>query len=225
LGEEPRRVLVATIGFTADFVLRRISDEGRTAYSRVVAVALDSGDRVARQRVEATFNMLASLLRNLQIESELRFIKPEKAVAQGKDVLNHALKHAGSNGTVEVYLTGGPRIAVAALTLAAILYEADLGAPGRIMIVSYGEAFESRLHVDAATVVKLVLISGDAQARAILEELRRSGTLTPQDLLKRTGMPRSTLYKKLNDLKNMGLIVYDETARGYKLAPQVEALL
>ncbi len=220
-----QRILVATIGFTADFVLRRITDVGRNQYRKVLAVALDSGDQVARQRVEATFKMLESLLDTLQIESELEYIPPERAVSKGKDVLDRALREAGSNGIVEVYLTGGPRIAVTALAIAAILYEADIGAKGRIQVISYGEAFESKIEIDAAAAVKLVKISGDRLARNIIEELRRNGALTSNQLLKTLDMPRSTLYKKLNDLKILGIIVYDEENRHYRLAPNVEPLV
>ncbi len=223
-GGGARRVMVATIGFTADFVLRRISDLGRNAFSRIIAVALDSGDETARQRVENTFRMLQSLLTSLGIPSDLYYLRPDKAVARGKDVIDKAARIAGDKGIVEVYLTGGPRIAVTALAVAAILYEADLGAPGRIKLVSYGEAFETKVEIDAATAVKLVLLSNDEHARRIIEELRRSGPLTPNQLQERLGMARSTLYKKLGELRRSGIVVYDEETRLYRLSPQAEQL-
>jgi CRISPR-associated protein Csa3 len=207
--------LVASVGFTVDFILRRVAAGGEPRPSRVVAAGLYT-DPSSWRRVEEAARLLGVYLSKLGVDLSLeRLPANSRLVAEASSLLHRE----AARGPVELYLTGGPRLLVVAL------YTAALTLPPRIMdrvrIVSYGEGFPARLEVRPSTLARLASI--DEASRRILEAIR-AGARTASSILSRTGLPRSTLYKKLRELREAGLVEPGEKGV-WMLPPHVEQLI
>ncbi|MCE4602528.1 MAG: CRISPR-associated CARF protein Csa3 [Desulfurococcales archaeon] len=194
--------MIATLGFGIDFIVRRLADLRGESVSRIVVVGLYT-DKSSWQRIEQTYSILAAYLTGQGIGSRLERIDLHKGglVRQARDIIARTMAES-SDDLIELYLTGGPRILLAtfytaALTLSRVWAE-------RIRISVYGEGFPASLTVE--TSVLLVLASIDEVSRRILEYIR-DGYNNVHNLRAALGLPRSTLYKKLKDLEDLGLIV------------------
>ncbi len=213
-------VLVATIGFTVDFVMRRVADLGRGSVSRVIALGIHVGDEAAWRRVEQAFKLLSGYLSGLGIDSELARVRLGPGMVRSiRDALARASSLAGPDGTVEAYLTGGPRILVAATIIAAMTSTPEVR--DRLRIVVYGEGFEGALNLQVGPIVEYLKLRG-GEAR-IIEEIARLGEATAAQLLGVLGVKRSTLYKKLAELEARGLLRRD--GRGWRVHETLEAIL
>lgn len=215
------RVLVAGMGFTVDFVLRRVADLGRGEVLRVILVGLRTEDRVSWERVLEAHRILSGYLKALGIESELVEAPASEAGLLGRvrDALARAASLAGEDGLVEVYLTGGPRILCLALTLASLTLPP--GPRRRVRLVAYGEGFEARLEVRADSLAALLQL--DEEHRALLEALARLGRARASRLLEELGWNRSTLYLRLSRLEALGLVA--RSGGEWMVHPAVEPLL
>ncbi|GAB6148789.1 hypothetical protein [Stetteria hydrogenophila] len=212
------RVLVASLGFTVDFVLRRVADLGRGGVSRLLGVALYT-DEGAWRRVEASFALLKRYLEGVGVGAELHRVTVGGLVREARDALARAYSLAGGDGVVEVFITGGPRILGAALAVAALTSSREVR--DRLVLTAYGEGFEARLEVEVGRLARLLCL--DEQSQAILRELAGLGEARAEELRLRLGLKRSTLYKKLKDLQEAGLA---ESAGGrWRLHPSLEPLL
>ncbi len=198
-------VVVASIGFSADLIMRRIA---RGGVRELIAVGLDAGDN-AVERVESTFNLLKVYLNSMRIPSELRIIKlrgggePWFPIAEARNIIAEALARSGGEG-VELLLSGGPRMLVVGLLAAALSMRKDEA--NRIKVLVYGEGFPGRLELRLGPLASLLCLS--PRDRALLE-LIAAGYRETSVLLEKSGLPRSTLFKKLNELERLGLIRRD----------------
>lgn len=201
MGDDGRYVVLASIGFSADFVLRRISDiRGVEGPSLVIAVGLDVGDG-QWDRVERTFLVLRHYLASIGLESRLLRIRlSSDIVRECRDAIIEALAKAGQ-GVVELFLSGGPRLLVVSLLSAAFTLEDRY--VDRVRVVSYGEGFPGSVAYRLSILRALSRLDPVEISilRAIREERRRVG-----DLLEVLDIPRSTLYLKINKLIKMGLV-------------------
>ncbi|MCE4611615.1 MAG: hypothetical protein F7B17_06575 [Desulfurococcales archaeon] len=224
-------VLVASIGFTVDFVAKRVNDIGREKLAETYLVGLYTGDEGAWRRVEQAYNLLANYLKAINVDSELVKVGSGPGLMGSlRNLLYNARRKAsayGFQGVVEVFVTGGPRLLSLAMSLAALLIEAEERAVGeglrvRSRIVAYGEAFEDSLTVDVGNFVKL--FSLDKLSWRILRELRSERSA--KELISSLQTPKSTLYKRLGDLKNAGIIEPSPSRQGYwRLSPSIEDLV
>ena len=197
------RVLVASLGFTVDFAVRRVADLGRGEVRHFIGVGLHSGDEDVWKRVEEAFKLLSHYLTSLGIPSELRVVRLGRSmVREARDALARASSLAGPGGLVEVYLTGGPRILTATLVIAALTSTPEVR--DKIVITAYGEGFKADFQVHVGLLAKL--LSLDEASLGIVHTLARTGGLRAEDLRNTLGMKRSTLYKKLKELSGMGLL-------------------
>jgi CRISPR-associated protein Csa3 len=194
-------VILASIGFSADFVLRRVSDiRGVEGPSLVVAVGLDVGDG-QWERVERTFLVLKHYLASIGVNSRLvRVGLSSNIIRECKDAILEALTDAGQ-GIVELFLSGGPRILLVSLLSAAFILEEKY--IDRIRIVSYGEGFPGSVAF-RLSVLRLLSRLDDDEIK-ILKAIR-NGHKRVRDLLEILDMPRSTLYLKINKLIRNGLV-------------------
>ncbi|MCE4615845.1 MAG: CRISPR-associated CARF protein Csa3 [Aeropyrum sp.] len=201
-------LLIATMGFTVDFIIRRIADIKREEnVHRLMAVGLDAGDGMWR-RVEQTYSLLSTYLTSINVESSLHRLEiTPTLIPEARDIIALGLAEAGE-GDVELFLTGGPRMLVVAMLLAAMSLRGSEAR--RIRVVSYGEGFPGSIKARLHHIT--VLHRLDDKSRAILEALRE-GSRTPDELRRRTGLKRSTLYMKLEDLRREGLIVSEGRGR------------
>lgn len=201
---------MASIGFSADFVLRRITDvQSRRRVDHVLAVGLDAGDGLW-SRVEQTFSILRHYLTGVGISSELRKIRlSHRMIKDARDEIAYGVSLVGDNGILELFLSGGPRMLIVSLMTAA--YSLDERLVDRIRIVSYGEGFPGSVEIGLRQL--RVLSTLDSKSKRILE-LIRNGVNEVKDLIKMLDMSRSTLYLKLDELRAMGLI-YNSRGKWY----------
>ncbi|NPA96597.1 MAG: hypothetical protein GXO32_03225, partial [Crenarchaeota archaeon] len=172
------------------------------------------------QRIEQTYHILSTYLKSQGIEASLEKLSIEKGslIPQARSIIETVLADHPRT-PIELYLTGGPRI------LLASFYTATLTIPDenieRIRITVYGEGFPASITVEIGRL--LILARLDEKSREILE-LIRDGYNRIESLLTRSNLPRSTLYKKLKDLENLGLII--KTGKGeYRIHPAIEQLI
>ena len=225
------RVLLASMGFTIDFIARRIARGERV--SRVVAVGLKLlEDPGSWDRVENAYRILEHYLKSSQIRGELRSIEyspqwpTERLLGQSKRLLDEMLglpevQAAGDCG-LEVYLAGGPRILVTSMAVMAFAASLDPYKGRSICITSSGEGFEAWAEVRPRLLIELANM--DEEDKRLLLLLRDTGG----DILevrRRTGWPRSTLYKRLEELRERGLVERGDKRGVWKVHPLVDELL
>ncbi len=188
--------IVAPIGFTMDFVLRRVLALGSRRVAGVVLVSLDAGGESSKRRVESTVKSLEAILAQQGVIVEHRSLRPgHDLIPRARDAIARA-RSLSPEGDVELYLTGGPRMLVVALLLASLT-----GEPARVVVE--GEAFDAVLQFETSIVQRLQCL--DETSKRILAAVLRGAT-TPKEVQAATGLPRSTVYKKLRDLEEAGLI-------------------
>ena len=129
-------VLVASLGFSPEFVLRRIA-RGGEGLGRVVVVGLWT-DGASWGRVEDAFSSIRYFCGKLGVECVLeRVVLGEGLVSQLLSILE---REARGFGGVELFLTGGPRIVVVGFVIAGLLLDYSL--QERVTLVVWGEGFE-----------------------------------------------------------------------------------
>ena len=200
------RVLVASLGFTVDFSVRRVADLGRGEVTYFIGVGLHSGDDEIWKRVEEAFKLLSHYLTSLGIPSELRVVRlGGSMIREARDALARASSLAGPDGLIEVYVTGGPRILTATLVIAALTLTPKIR--DRTVITAYGEGFKADFQVNVGVLAKL--LSLDETSIRIIHTLARTGGMKAENLRNTLGLKRSTLYKKLKELADNGLVYSD----------------
>lgn len=190
-----RRTLVATFGFDIDFVLRRLAS-GR--FNRVVLLALYTSEEAYR-RVEKAYHTLSIVCKSMNTVCELEKLEPAKIFRSVLSILRKAVEESES---IEVYLTGGPRLlvtAVVALTLSLPKHLVD-----KVDVVVEGEGFECEARINASKLVEALKL-GERDLKVLLE-LQARGPSRISELTEYTEIPRSTLYRKLEDLQVKGLV-------------------
>ncbi|MEN2999486.1 MAG: hypothetical protein ABDH61_02795, partial [Acidilobaceae archaeon] len=115
------KCLAATLGFDADFVLRKLAAE---RHDRVACVGLEV-EQQAWSRVEKTFSLIGYYCNTLGMSCELTKVAKENIVGRLKEVLEEL---ANSCDSLTLYLTGGPRIVVVSAFLASLLLPPPLAA-------------------------------------------------------------------------------------------------
>jgi CRISPR-associated protein Csa3 len=203
-----RRVLLASFGFDVDYVLRRLSSQ---KYSRVVLLGLRT--REGFERVKKAYSTLSIVCTSLKIDCVLEPIDPSNLV---RSVYSTLLGETRGADEVEVYLTGGPRILVTALILSTLMLP-ELEAT-RIKLVVEGEGFECSMSISVKYLISRLRL--DDRDKAILVALEE-GRLLLSEVVKKTGLPKSTVHRRLEELVDKGLVVKTE-AETYMAEPYVD---
>ncbi|MCE4628244.1 MAG: hypothetical protein F7C34_03745 [Desulfurococcales archaeon] len=219
MSEAPSIRMIASLGFGIDFIVRRLADLRGERVSEIVAVGLYT-DEQSWSRVEQTYSILSAYLRSQGISSRLERVDLGRGglVAQAREIIARVIGES-SGEIVELYLTGGPRLLLAAFYTAALTLPRDWADAVRVSV--YGEGFPASLVVEIG---KLLVLAGlDEASKRILRYIK-DGYSEVHSLLTVTGMPRSTLYKRLKELEKLGLIV--RAGRGeLRVHPSLEELL
>ena len=206
------RLLVVTLGFDERFALRAL---GEHRPSRLYALALYT-DESSWSRVSKAFSQLRLFAGQLGVEAELirvdyRGERVSVLVGRLKPLLEGLVEDSG--GTV-LALTGGPRLLVVAVLVAALSLPERL--VERIVLRLEGEGFDA---VVVEPLANLRYAELDPTARRVLRLLvdaRREGRwVGPTEVSERLGIPKSTAYKKLQELVARGLAEYDQRSRRY----------
>jgi len=192
------RTLIASFGFDIDFVLRRLAS-GK--YDRVVLVALKTTDGF--ERVKKAYSTLSLVCTSLKVDCVLEPITPSVILRSVQSLL---LNEAEKADELEVYLTGGPRILVTTLLLSVTMLARDHALKTQVLVE--GEGFECimRIYVNSL----LGRLSLDERDKIIISMLEGE-KLTLGEIARRTGIPKSTVHRRLEELIEKGLITKTET--------------
>lgn len=195
-----KKALIASFGFDIDFVLRRLASR---EYSKVVLLALYTSEE-AFKRVEKAYHTLSVVCKSLQdVECHLEKIEPEKSLRSLLSIIKY---NAEKHEKVELYLTGGTRILVAMTLASAILLPKYLAS--KIEIIVEGEGFECETKINLSKYQELVKL--DERDKKIIFELHARGPLKLSQLEEYTEIPRTTLYRRLEELVEKKLVKKEE---------------
>jgi len=188
--------LIATLGFDADLVLRRLTRRGGYKSIKCLSIRVDE---TSFRRVENAFSTVKFVADKLNIPAEHRYFEPGRGLVRG--VLAEVEKEA-ARGLVEVYLSGGPRLLVAAALLATLLV--DPAFQENVTISLEGEGFEGEIKARAGWLKKLLGLGGEEVE--IIQYIAGRETAKPSNLVKDLKIPKATAYKKLRKLAEEGLL-------------------
>jgi len=206
--------LIATLGFDADFTLRRLM---RGAPGRVVLLALKV-DEGSWARVDLAFKLIQAFCSYRRIDCILEPVSIDRPVMEVYSILKRELE--GVKKRLELFLTGGPRIMVVSTLLAALLLPPEYSR--KVKAVVEGEAFTASLEVDIGTLQKLLTLD-HVERRILLTLLEHQQGLTAPRIAIISKTPRTSTYRKLHSLENLGLV---ERADGkYKLVDMLRDLM
>lgn len=191
------KILVASFGFDIDFVVRRLASKG---FKKIVLLTLYTNEEAFR-RIEKAYHTLSIVCKSMNIECRIEKLEPDKLM---RSILSIIQAEVGDPKAerVEVYLTGGPRMLVIATLISALLLPERL--VNKVDIVVEGEGFDCEAEIDLAKL--LALLKLDSTNRKIVFELQTRGPQGLSELENLTGIPRSTLYRRLKELIEQGLI-------------------
>ncbi|MCE4611272.1 MAG: hypothetical protein F7B17_04800 [Desulfurococcales archaeon] len=204
------RTLLASLGFSPEFILKRIARDG--GVERLVMVGLWV-EKQSWARVEDAFNSIKFFCGKVGVECVLeRVVLGRGLISQ----LHSILRREASWRTVELFLTGGPRIVVVGFVVAGLMLDSRL--QDRVEIVVWGEGFEGELRVRLSQLSKLILLD-EVERRIVVKLAQSPGGLRPSEVLKELGIARSTFYKKVKRLIEAGIVIEDSGV--YKLSPPI----
>ncbi|MEM1831016.1 MAG: CRISPR-associated CARF protein Csa3 [Desulfurococcaceae archaeon] len=189
------KTLVATFGFDIDFVLRRLASR---EYGSVVLLALKTSEEAYR-KVEKAYSTLKIVCESLRISCSLNDLEPEVIARSIPSILKNI---AEKSERVELFLTGGPRILVVTTLLSALLLPKYLAE--KINIIVEGEGFECENTINLSKYQELARL--DERDMRILLELQARGPQRLGELEKHTEIPRSTLFRRLEELTAKKLV-------------------
>ena len=203
-----KRVLLASFGFDIDYVLRRLATQ---RYSRVVLLGLKT--REGFERVKKAYSTLSIVCSSLKVDCVLEPIEPSNMLRSTYSTL---LGEARGAEEVEVYLTGGPRILVTALIISTLTLPEPEAT--RTKLVVEGEGFECSMSISVRDLINRLRL--DDRDKTILVSLEE-GRLTLSEIVKKTGLPKSTVHRRLEELVEKGLVAKTE-AETYITKPYVD---
>lgn len=192
-----KKLLIASFGFDIDFVLKKLASE---KYDRVVLVALKT--QSGFERVRKAYSMLSIICNSLKLDCVLETIPPGSLSTTIYSLLEREIE---TSDEVEVYLTGGPRILVVSLLTSALMLLDTKAVKTRIVVE--GEGFECTMKINLSLL--LTLLKLDEKDKLIVENLRNT-KYTLAEVSKRTGIPKTTLYRRTEELIEKGLVVKTE---------------
>jgi CRISPR-associated protein Csa3 len=194
------RYLVASFGFDIDFVFREMTS-GK--FDKVLLLAL----RTARgfERVQKAFATLSLICTSLRVECALEPVVPDEKML--RSVYSTLLKAASEAQELELYLTGGPRMLVVALLVAALMLPRELA--GKVSVVVEGEGFDCEMRVDPSVLAEKLRL--DEKSARIVSALE-AGRAKLSEIAREAGLPKSTAHRRLTELMESGLV--QEVAAG-----------
>jgi CRISPR-associated protein Csa3 len=193
-----KRAIIASFGFDVDFVLRRLAS---SRYDRVVLLSLKTPDGF--ERVKKAYSTLSIICNSLKIECILEPISPSLLLKSVYSILLHETR---SNDEVELYLTGGPRMLIAALLISATMLPVTEARKTRVIVE--GEGFECTLTVELSILLEILRL--DERDKSIVKTLE-SEEQTLAEVSRKTGLPKATLYRRLGELIAKGVVLKTNT--------------
>lgn len=187
------RCVVANLGFDVDFILRRLRDgdvRKLTCYGLKV-------DEQGWSRVEKTFSLVKHYCEAVKVKCSLESVSLTSLISEIKSIIERELRECES---LELFLTGGPRISVVGGLVAALLLLESLA--GRVNIRVEGETFAGALHFNVGVLIRYVTLD-EASKRIVMAAVEPRKVL---EIVKITGLPRATVYRKVERLTAIKLL-------------------
>jgi CRISPR-associated protein Csa3 len=189
-------ILIATLGFDADLILRRLTRHG--GYRAIKCLGLRV-DEASFRRVENAFSTVKFVTERLNTQAELRAFEPGRGLVRG---ITAEIEKEAAKDLVEVYLSGGPRLLIVATLIATLLVDPLF--LENITIVVEGEGFEGEIKSRADRLKKLIGLSGEEID--IIKYTAGKDAVKPLNLVKDLKIPKATAYKKLRKLATEGFL-------------------
>jgi CRISPR-associated protein Csa3 len=193
------KTLMASFGFDVDFVLRRLASS--QDYNRVILLAIQTD---GFERVKKAYSTLSLVCTSLKRECILEPIKPREDIIRS---VFSILSREVEKSYVDVYLTGGPRILVIALLLSTFMLPQELAS--KVKVIAEGEGFDCYMEFNVALIQEVLKL--DSRDKSILQMLMMYGPLTLSELAERTNLPKSTTYRRLEELMDKKLVEKTES--------------
>ncbi|MDM7275203.1 MAG: hypothetical protein P3X22_003660 [Thermoprotei archaeon] len=187
------RCVVASLGFDVDFILRRLRDGD---VGRLTCYGLKVDDQ-GWSRVEKAFSLVKHYCEAVKLKCSLESVGPTSLVSEVKSIIERELRDCKS---LELFLTGGPRISVVGGLVAALLLPEDLA--GRVEVRVEGETFTGVLRFNVGALVRYMTL--DEASKSIVK-----ASVEPRKILeivKMTELPRATVYRKVERLATVKLL-------------------
>lgn len=212
-------ILVTTLGFDADLILRELSKS--LDIKHIICFSLWV-DEASFKRVQSAFNTIKFFVEKLGGKAELRYFVMGKGLI--RSILNELEKIASeAKDVIVMNLTGGPRLLVVATIIALLMLDSRFAE--KIILSVEGETFEGSLEISLKLMKSLLRLDDDSEK--IFRTILIRGRMTASEVSRETGIPKSTTYKKLRELAQMGLLILVGKEKGeeYSINPELSMVL
>jgi len=185
--------LILTLGFDEKFAIRALMRHGRDL-RKVLVVMAEPVDERAQRALNAVKDFVERFMTSVQLEA---FIvnpsEPYDAMRKLKDVIrrNPALNYV-------ISVSGGMRALIVELLIVASIMKLR----GEVEIEL--ENFRGTVSLPATLLYMEPLGS---EEHKVLKVLMERGPMTAKDLMDLLKIPRSSLYRRIKELKTRGLVV------------------
>ena len=215
LVESMSKTLIATFGWTEQFVLASILKYGLDSGDRIVLLVPEGQDEKSETAIRDFRGFMEKYGSGIEISvMPVSLESFSSAVVQ----ISRVIKNALGKGECVFNLSGGMRILILAAYCAILLTS-----PRNVVVEVEREDRKRVFRVPNISISQLVRFTGLEER--VLAELR-SGVNLASDLGKRLGVPASTFHKCIWRLRDKGLIELRRRKRTYlvKLTPLGEIL-
>ncbi len=187
------RCIVASLGFDVDFILRRLRDGD---VERLTCYSVKSDDQ-GWSRVAKAFSLVNHYCEAVRLRCRLEGVSLVSLISEVKSIIERELRDCES---LELFLTGGPRISVVGGLVAALLLSADL--MNRVNLVVEGENFAGALRFNVGVLARYMAL--DEASKSIVKAAVEPKKIL--EIIKITELPRATVYRKVERLVEVKLL-------------------
>lgn len=201
----PGYVVFAVLGFDERPILHCMF-ASKARVERVVLIQAETGDRMGEERSERVYQVLSEMLKRMNIVVEKRRLKPQQFLENIVKMARLLEERLGGGRRALIVLSTGMRPLILALYTATLYKYSGRTAPVEVCIEPEGMP-ESTLILPLSLVTAVADLIRDEKGLKLLEALMSSPEgLTLGDIHRATGLPRSTLYRLLNQLAEKGVV-------------------
>ncbi len=203
--DKPGYVVFAVLGFDERPILHCMF-ASKARVERVVLIQADTGDRMGEERSEKVYQMLSEMLKRMNVEVEKTRLKPQQFLENIVKMAKLLEERLNGGRRALIVLSTGMRPLILALYTATLYKYSGRTAPVEVCIEPEGMP-ENTLILPLSLVTALADLIRDEKGLKLLEALMSSPEgLTLGDIHRATGLPRSTLYRLLNQLAERGVV-------------------
>ena len=202
---KPGYVLFAVLGFDERPILHCMLASGARV-EKAVLIQAETGDPTGEARSERVYQMLSEMLKRMGVAVEKRRLKPQQFLENIIRIARLLDEHIGRERRALLVLSTGMRPLILALYTAALYKYSGRSAPVEVCIEPEGMP-EITMLLPLSLVTTVADLIRDDKGLRLLEALMENPEgLTLGDLHRATGLPRSTLYRLLNQLTERGVV-------------------